>query len=664
MKNNELVVNIQNIFNQACQLHQEGKILDAMELYLQILPKQQENDQLLYLLGTAFYQLGDAKQSINLLQQSIGLNSKNSAALNNLGLALQDLKRLDESLACYNKSIVLKSDFAEAFYNRGNVLNELKKLDEAVASYNHAIVLKPDYAEAFINRGNALKELKLLDEALASYDKAIGVEPDYAEAYYNRGVSLQELKRLDEALESYDRAITLKPDYDFLDGTMIHTVMHLCDWQHFDEKLQVLIGKIKNNYKATTPFPLLAMVDTPEIHKEVSKVFVKEKFIASSIKTQFVDCKKALKIRVGYYSADFHNHATMHLMAEMLENHDKENFEIIAFSFGSLTNDAFESRSKNTFDQFIECQKKSDAEIAQLSRELGIDIAVDLKGFTQDARAGIFANFPAPIQVNFLGYPGTMGAEYIDYIIADDVLVPLDSRAFYTEKVAYLPDCYQPNCRIRDISSKLMTRSDLGLPENGIVFSSFNSNYKITPSIFASWMRILKAVDGSVLWLLATNVTAQMNLRKYACEIGVDPDRLIFAKMVPVEDNINRMLLADLMLDTFPYGAHTTCSEALRMGLPVITKMGQSFASRVAASLLTTVGLPELITESMQSYENLAIELATNAKKLLEIRARLAENIKTSPLFDPIRFARNLESIYRKMYQRRLDGLPPDHIRL
>ena len=351
-------------------------------------------------------------------------------------------------------------------------------------------------------------------------------------------------------------------------------------------------------------------------------------------------------------------------MAEMLEKHDKDRFECIAFSFGPVTNDAWQIRVKSNFDKFIDCREYTDSEVIELSRNLSIDIGVDLKGFTQDARTGIFAKRAAPIQVSFLGYPGTIGADYIDYLVADDVLITDQCRGYYSEQIAYLPNCYQPNCRSKEISKKSLTRSDCGLPENVIVFCSFNNNYKITPSVFSSWMNVLKAVDSSVLWLLAMNPVAENNLRKRALSSGVDHCRLIFANSVDVAEHLNRMRLADIMLDTFPYGAHTTCSDALRVGLPVVTMIGESFASRVASSLLSCVGVPELITNSLQEYEELAIRLAINPSVLDDIQERLNRSLQTSPLFDAERFARNLESLFVQMVERHRRGESPCHLRV
>jgi predicted O-linked N-acetylglucosamine transferase (SPINDLY family) len=365
--------------------------------------------------------------------------------------------------------------------------------------------------------------------------------------------------------------------------------MKICSWLDLSESLEIISKKVMANEKVITPFPLLALNDDPLLHQRCAKIYTQNRAPFNPALGSTLKQPKNEKIRIGYFSADFHNHATGYLMAELFELHDKNQFDLIGFSFGPVTNDEMRQRLKATFDQFIEVGKKSDIEIAQLSRSLNIDIAVDLKGFTQDSRTGIFSHRAAPIQVNYLGYPGTMGAEYIDYIVADKTLIPEDSQSCYLEKVVYLPNSYQVNDRKRAISDKQFTRQDLGLPENEFVFCCFNNNYKILPATFASWMRILRGVDGSVLWLFQDNPWVVDNLKIESEKQGVAPNRLVFAERLPLPEHLARHRQADLFLDTLPYNAHTTASDALWTGLPVLTLMGQSFASRVAASLLNSI---------------------------------------------------------------------------
>jgi len=368
------------------------------------------------------------------------------------------------------------------------------------------------------------------------------------------------------------------------------------------------------------------------------------------------------KIRIGYFSADFHNHATMFLMAQVFERHDRSRFELVAFSFGPDTQDAMRARAVAAFDQFLDVRTRSDEAVAALSRELGIDIAVDLKGYTEHERTGIFALRAAPIQVNYLGYPGTMGAPFIDYLIADPVLIPAEARVQYTEKIAYLPHSYQPNDTHRIIADRVFTREELGLPEKGFVFCCFNSSYKITPQVFDVWVRILQQVPGSVLWLFKEHAATELNLRREAVQRGLDPARLVFAPRMELPEHLARHRQADLFLDTLPYNAHTTASDALWTGLPVLTCMGQSMASRVAASLLHALELPELVTQTEQDYEALAVSLAQTPDKLRTLCTKLQENRLTSPLFDTDMFTRDIERLYTRMHTRHLQGLPCEHL--
>ena len=348
-------------------------------------------------------------------------------------------------------------------------------------------------------------------------------------------------------------------------------------------------------------------------------------------------------------------------MAGLFELHDKEKFELFAFSFGTDTKDEMKVRVSQAFDQFINVTGLSDLEVAQLSRNLGIDIAIDLKGLTQDTRLGIFSYKAAPIQVSYLGFPGTLGADYIDYLIADKTLIPAECKQHYSERIVYLPNSYQVNDRRRAIAPIQFTKPELGLPEDAFVFCCFNNSFKITPDVFDTWVRVLKAVDASVLWLLQDNPTAAMNLQKEAALRGLNPARLVFAKRMGLPEHLARHKMADLFLDTLPCNAHTTASDALWAGLPVLTCMGESFASRVAGSLLNAIGLPELITQTSEDYEALAIELATKPSKLQSIKAQLAANRLTTPLFDTSLFTQHIEAAYEKMYERYQADFLPEH---
>ena len=449
---------------------------------------------------------------------------------------------------------------------------------------------------------------------------------------------------------------------DFILGDLLTARMQFCNWSDYSNLLNRLQKKIIDNQKVVDTFNLLGLIDNPSLQKKASQIFSKYQYSKKYSLKKLNPYSKRSKIRIGYFSADFHNHATMHLMAELFELHDKAFFEIIAFSFGPDKRDQWRDRAISSFDEFLDVRDKTDQEISVMSKKLKIDIAIDLKGFTRDCRPNIFAENCAPVQVSYLGYPGTMGADYIHYLIADKTLIPKDKQSHYVEKIVYMPDTYQINMTKRDISEILLFRNDLGLPDNGFVFCCFNNTYKITPPTFISWMQILHAVNGSVLWLFESNSNSANNLKKEAMKYGVDENRLIFAPHMPVEEHLNRICFADLFLDTLPYNAHTTSSDALRVGVPVLTCLGESFASRVAGSLLNAVNLPELITNTPEEYEGLAIELATNPDKLNAIKDKLKSNLSTAPLFDTKRFTKNIESAYTQMYERSQKGLEPEHI--
>ena len=595
-------------------------------------------------------------------ERALALNPDNAAVHNNRADVLLEMKRYEEALVSYDKAIALQSDDADAFNSRGNALLELRRYEDALESYERALELKPYSAEVCSNRGNVFQQLMQFEDALGCYEQALVHNPDYSIAYNNRGNTLQKLRRYEDAVLSYEHALAINPDYVFLFGMCLHVKMKSCDWRGFDDQVNHLAEKIERHEKAALPFSVLAVADSLSLQKEAALLFVQDAFSAYYPLSKIPKRARRDTIRIGYYSADFHDHATTYLMAGLFDMHDRSKFELFAFSFGSESNDAMKKRVAASFDCFFDVQFQSDRDVAILSRDLEIDIAVDLKGFTGDARTGIFAFRAAPIQVNYLGYPGTMGADFIDYLIADRILIPESSQSYYTEKIAYLPDSYQANHALRRISENVFTREEFGLPETGFIFCCFNNSYKITPATFDGWMRILKQVPDSYLWLLGDHAKVEYNLRLEATERGVNAERLIFAQRLPLAEHLARHSLADLFLDTLPCNAHTTASDALWAGLPVLTCMGESFSSRVAASLLHAIQLPELITSTQEEYERLAIELATNTEKLGKIRSKLERNRLTTPLFDTQRFTGHIEEAYRLMYERYQADVPPDHL--
>jgi len=648
--------------NAVMTLYSSGKFNDAIAA-IKALNEGFPNIPLLFnILGACYQSLKQFDASIKMFETAVSLKPDYAEALFNLGVVLKVSGRPNLAVESYKKAIALLPNYLGAHHNLGNALKQLGRLEEAVISYQNAIAIKPDYAEAYNNLGVTFMSLRRFEEAANSYEKAISINSEYYEAHNNLAMTFRKLKRLDKVLINYERANELKPGINYIFGHILHTKMSLCIWNNFSTDLEDLIKKINKGQKVVAAFAMLGLIDDPKLQRKAAEIYTNDKFPISDSLPKIGRYPKHKKIRIGYFSADFHNHATTHLMAELFECHDKSSFELIAFSFGPDLQDAWRKRVLLSFDDFIDVSLMSNEDVALLSREMEIDIAIDLKGYTLDCRPGIFAKTAAPIQVSYLGYPGTMAVDYMDYLIADQMLIPEESQQNYSEKIIYMPNSYQVNVSQRSVSEISISRTDLGLPEEGFVFCSFNNAYKITPSTFDVWMRILKIVDDSVLWLLVSNEETAKNLTKEAEKSGINKNRLVLAKYVPVEEHLNRIKHADLFVDNLPYNAHTTSSDALRMGLPVLTCVGKSFASRVAASLLNAVGLPELITTTQKEYEALAIELATNPKKLKIIKDKLAKNLPSAPLYDTPLFTRHLESAYKVMYDRYNEGLEPDHI--
>jgi predicted O-linked N-acetylglucosamine transferase (SPINDLY family) len=480
----------------------------------------------------------------------------------------------------------------------------------------------------------------------------------------NRGNALNELSRHAEAVKSFDRAIECAPQIPYLLGTRLHVNMQMCDWRLYRDRLDVVLTAIKNDEPASLPFPLLALTSNPDLQQRAARTWIQDKHPGPKKIAPFAKRTTKPRLRIGYFSADFHNHPVAQLIAGLFEAHDRTQFEVYAFSSGPDTRDAMRQRLEAGFEHFFDVKAESDAQLVARARELEIDIAIDLSGLTTGCRPSVFASRVAPIQINYLGYPGTMGAPYMDYILADKTLITPETEPFFTEKVIYLPHSYQPNDRKRTVSSHPFTRAELGLPEDKFVFCCFNNNFKITPETFERWMSILLAVPDSVLWLLQASEHTANNLRQEAQARGVHPERLVFAPKVPTDQYLARQRCADLFLDSLPYNAHTTTSDALWVGLPVLTCMGQAFASRVAASLLRAVELPELITMDGQAFVARAIELATDPVQLRSLRMRLEENRLHAPLFDSRRMARAIEDAYVQVHARRVAGLSPESMHI
>jgi predicted O-linked N-acetylglucosamine transferase (SPINDLY family) len=667
---------------------------EALESYDRAIAHKPDSPEAFSNRGNALGELARNEEALASYQRAIALEPDSVEALYNLGNTLHRLKRLDEALASYDRAIAANPDFAEAFSradavrdvrkqteeapdgsgranklklyyadvfnNRGNVLREAKRLDEALASYRQAVTLRPGHAEYVNNRAIALSDLKRFDEALASYAEAVALKPDYAEAYNNRAFALRDMKRPDEALASFAQAVACKPDLDYLKGGYLHAKMHVCEWTDFAADCAGLEAAVMSGAAAASPFQLFATPAGPECQLRCARRYRADQYYGGAPLWQG-ERYAHRRIRLAYLSADLRDHPVAHLTAGMFERHDRTRFETVAISFKSDTHNQVRERLSACFERFIDAEQMGDRKIAHLVRELEIDIAVDLNGFTEGSRSDVFAQRPAPVQVNYLGFAGTLGQPFWDYIIADPFVVPQDRHAQYAEKVVYLPDTFMATDAGHEIPEQTPSRAQAGLPDSGLVFCCFNNSFKITPDVFDVWMRLLKKITGSVLWLSAANAGAVERLRQEAQRRGVAPDRLVFAPRLPRnEDHLARLRLADLFFDTLYYNAHTTASDALWAGVPVLTCSGATFASRVAGSLLHAVGLPELVTGSLADYEALALELARDPALLASLRQKLARNREGYPLFDTDRFTRHIEAAYTTMWERYQRSEPPE----
>jgi protein O-GlcNAc transferase len=684
---------LEQLLGRAIELHQSGQLADAERLYRQVLNARPDHVEGKHLFGILRSQQGRHREALDLISAALKRITDHAPALYNRGNIYAQLKLYPEAVADYDRALAISPDYLDAWQNRGNSLLKLNRFEDALTSFQRALAINRNHAQALDGRGTALMGLRQFEAALASHDQALAVWPNDAGALSNRGNALKALRRYDEALQSYDRALTLRPDFvdalnnrgfvlkefkrfdaalanferalaidgESADGFIgaADAALALCDWPRTHRIAAELHHRFDAGIPSVSPFTLLGYSDDAALHRRCAAAFIADK--TGGPRAALWDGRRWTheKLRVAYLSADFHNHATAFLMVELFERHDRERFEVHGVSFGPDDGSAMRRRLVQAFDRFHDVRASSDPEVARLLNGLEIDIAVDLKGYTQDSRPEILSYRPAPIQVSYLGYPGTMGADFIDYILADPIVLPLDRQPVYAEKIVQLPDCYQVNDRQRVIAATTPTRRAAGLPDQGFVFCCFNKNYKITAPMFDVWMRLLQSVPGSVLWLLRENAGAEANLRGAARAGGIDPTRLVFAGRLTVGEHLARHRLADLFLDTLPYNAHTTASDALWAGLPVLTCQGDAFAARVASSLLAAVGLPELVTTNIVAYEALALSLAQDTARLGAIRAKLARHRDTHPLFDTDRFRRHVEAAYFRMWETWLRGDAP-----
>jgi protein O-GlcNAc transferase len=675
----------------AIALQRTGRLADAVALCDRLVREAPNSFECVYLLGMLYAQQQQLSAAIAMLRRAVKIrpdvldvrynlavalsmsgnheeaapnykrileeNPRHAGARLNYATTLLQIGRTTEALDHYNELIALNPDLADAYSNRGMALQNLKRFSDALSDFDKAVALKPNFPEAYVNRGNVLAALHRSDDALASYNKAIALSPNFADAYNNAGNISYHRGSYEDALNAYDKALSISAGDSEARSMRLSAKLHLCDWSDFDTERADFIACVRQG-ALIYPFISLAVSSSPDEQLQCARTFSKTRYPLSDKPLWRDKVYSHDRIRVAYLSADFREHPVAYLIAGLFEQHDKSRFETTGLSFARDQDSPTGLRIKGAFERFVDVRQKSDRDTAELIRSLEIDIAVDLMGYTTGNRASVFAHRPAPIQVNYLGYPGTMGSDYVDYILADPTVIPEQDSRFYREQVLWLPRCYQVNDNRRAIAEHTPIRRDCGLPDNGFVFCCFNSTYKITPEIFDIWMRLLKAVDGSVLWLLEGAPTTAANLRREAEKRGVPADRLIFAPKTGLADHLARHRLADLFLDTLPYNAHTTASDALWAGLPLLTLLGTSFAGRVAASLLKATGLDELITRSPEEYESLALKLARDPALLASLKEKLAHNRNKCSLFDTQGSARDIEAAYTLMWRRYQSGEP------
>ena len=688
-----------DILIEAINLQKDGHLEEAKIKYKKLLSVDKENFDAYYFLSWIAYDQKNYNLGIDLITKAININSNTSKAFTLLGLLLKQLENFNEAVKNFQIAADLDRNNFESFVNLGGALASLFKFEEAIKNFkiaikikdddfmsynnigfcllqlnkheeslyylNKAIFLKDDFAPAYLNRAKINSKLNKHDSALLDFNFAIAHSSNESEYYFERGLFFKNKKDFLLALQDLEKAYSLNPDSELLLGNILHLVATIVD---FEKKITIInqsLIDIEKNKLTIHPWMFLLVNDDIDLQLKITKNFLQKKFLKNSEKDTYFFDKKPIneKIKIAYFSSDFGDHPVSRQIVELFELHDRNSFEIFLFSLENKPNSLLKERIINSCDHFINVENKTHLEIIALVRDLNIDVAVDLNGYTDGSKTSIFQHKIASIQINYLGYAGTMGANFMDYLIADKNLIPLDLKDKYVEKIIYLPNSFMVNDRKKLISKKLIKKSDFQLPENVFIFCSFNNIYKINENVFDVWLEILENVKNSVLWLGQTNDFAKTNILKKCQNKKFSLDRIIFAKSVENHEiHLARHKLADLTLDTFPYNSHSTGCESLWAGVPIITLMGKCYHSRVAASLLYAIDLPELVTTTLEDYKNLAINLGVNFDKLRDLKIKLEKNLLNKPLFNTPLFTKNLEKSYKKIYERHKLGQTPDDI--
>jgi len=652
--------------NEILNLIKANKFVEAESKCEEIKIKLDKNVEFLHIYGFIFLNLKKYDKAINVWKKAIEINPEFVEGLNNLGNAFLKIKKFDEAIEYLNDALKLKPDFFETYYTLSEAFFHKAMYEASLKNLDKALNLKPDHLPTINNKIKLLLKMRKKEDALKFLDKVIPYHPKNSELYNEKAEILSELGMNSRSLNTYKTILMIDPNYPFVLGKVVDDKLKNCDWNGLDKDCAEIKKKIIDGKKIAAPFLVSTLFDSSYLQNKSAEIWIKQ-FRLTEKKFKFQTDNNDSKRNIGYFSADFRDHPVGHLISKMLESHDKTKFNIYGFYLGNKhkEDDRFYKRIKKTFTKFYDVSKMSDEEIISLSINLKIHIAVDLMVYTgSQSRFGIFLNKCAPIQINFLGYPGTSASEKIDYIIADKTVIPETNKKFFTEKIIYFPNSYQPSEKNRQLSEKKFTKKNLNLPEDVFIFCCFNTCSKILPGMINVWADILNQVPKSILWMISDNEVTKKNLNIEFEKKNIDTKKIIFSDKLPISEHLARIKYADLFLDTFPYNAHTSCSDSIWAGLPLLTIEGNSFQSRVASSLLRTSGLEELVTKNEKEYIEKAVYIAKNKDYLDNLKNKLINSRNTNPLFDNQTFIKDIEKAYSIVLEKYFKNQKPEDIYL
>ena len=647
---------------KAMTLRKSNRLKESIDCYQKIIALKPDYIDAYINKAELLYMIGNLEESLSTYEEIFKIDSSNAILFIRYGNLLSKLGRVDEAISSYRKSIEIEPENSGAYSNLGSIYQKLGDHEEEIKCLRKSIEINEDY-EVCINLATSYSKIKEYKLAIKFYDRAINLDSSKTDAFIQKAYFYQSIKEIDNAILLFSKALEIDKNYKYLFGERFYAKNSICDWSNFDEDSNFIKLRLSQRSRIAHPLGVCNNFDGPLIQKEAAKIWADDKFPYDDSLGVIKKYTKNKKIKIGYFSGDFSEHPVGFLIADLLEKHDKSKFELFGFSVTKKIASETRLKIKKSFDEFIDVENCSDKDVALLAREKKIDIAIDLGGYTKSGRPGIFAMRAAPIQITYLGYVGTSGTNYFDYIFSDKFITRKESQQYYTEKIIYLPKCYQPTGDKIPLSEKNFTRKSQGLPDTGFVFCCFNSSWKITPTIFKLWIRLLSNIPRSVLWFPGFSALAINNLRNECKKLGMNQERLIFSSIEKYrQDHYKRIELADLFLDCYPYGGHSTVSDFLRAGVPVITLKGTSIPNMVASSLLFNLSLSELITSSELDYEKLAIKIATNPKFFKEIKSKLISNIENSSVYNTYEYIKSIESGYDQVYDRYHNSFTPDYI--